>query len=92
MERGPRNNINFWSECDSITEETYNIATEFTTPEGRLLYDKIEGLDRETDGCASSSGGFLYLSIDLFRPVREDRIYLWTWWTNCWTLWGVGGS
>jgi len=71
VDRGDWNRIYFWTECDSINQETCDIATKFTNPEGRLLYDKIEGLDRETDKGASSKGGFLF--IDTMTLKMSER-------------------
>ena len=91
-----RDGWNFWSECDSINEETCDIALKFTTPEGRLLYDKIEGLDRKRDKDCNK-GGFLFiytmtievherghdLSLDMVDKLLD---YLGGRWTIAWIM------
>jgi len=69
--RGRWGNMQFWTDCDAVTQETNDIAWLFTKQDGRLKYEEIEGLDIDTDKQVSSRGGFLV--IEEVKIVKKDR-------------------
>jgi len=69
--RGSWGNMQFYSDCDAVTQETNDIAQIFTKQDGRLSYDVIEGLDKDEDRQRSSRGGFLV--VEEVRIVKKER-------------------
>ena len=65
----------FYEDCDTVNQETMDVALAFTNSHGGLLYDKIEGLERED--ARHSEGGFLVVEqIELKEKYRGKDIGL----------------